>query len=194
MPPCELSLISVPSRPCNHSVTTVWQVLAAVSNKNILPMLGTFLAGVSKASIRNVVVVALDDTTATFARSKGAHVYLRKLVARGGSTDNHATSGLKFAVLREFIAVGCSVLLSDVDVLWVHRTRSHPALAPFGKWPSHTRSIWQVPPQTCRTWQVQNPFTLPSIHRDVDVEGMTDGWDGRASALIWQLSPHTCLI
>ena len=40
------------------------------------------------------------------------------------------------------MAVGCSVLLSDVDVLWI-----------------------------------QNPFTLPSIYRDVDVKGMTDGWD-----------------
>jgi hypothetical protein len=26
----------------------------------------------------------------------GAHTYVRKLVARGGSTDNHATSGLKY--------------------------------------------------------------------------------------------------
>ena len=24
---------------------------------------------------------------------------------------------------------------------------------------------------------LQNPFTLPSLYRDVDVEGMTDGWD-----------------
>tara|TARA_B100000768_G_scaffold135701_1_gene126582 strand:+ start:57 stop:611 length:555 start_codon:yes stop_codon:yes gene_type:complete len=45
-------------------------------------------------------------------------------------------------VLRDFIVAGCSVLLSDVDVVWL-----------------------------------QNPFTLPSLYRDVDVEGMTDGWD-----------------
>ena len=24
---------------------------------------------------------------------------------------------------------------------------------------------------------LQNPFTLPSLYRDADVEGMTDGWD-----------------
>ena len=42
--------------------------------------------------------------------------------------------------------MGCSVLLSDVDVLWA-----------------------------------QNPFTLPSLYRDSDVEGMSDGWDERTA-------------
>ena len=74
-------------------------------------------------------------------RSGEAH-YARSLEARGGGKDNHATSGLKFKVLIDFLTVGCSVLLSDVDVLWL-----------------------------------QNPFTLPSLYRDADVEGMTDGWD-----------------
>ena len=105
-------------------------------------MLGTFLVGVARANITNAVVVALDDPTAAFAKSKGAHTYVRHLTSRTGSTDNHATSGLKFAILYEFMSVGCSVLLSDVDVLWL-----------------------------------QNPFTLPSLYRDADVEGMTDGWD-----------------
>lgn len=118
------------------------EVLACVSNKNIFSMLGTYLVGVARANITNAVVVALDDPTAAFAKSKGAHTYVRKLVARGGSTDNHATSGLKFQVIYEFLSAGCSVLLSDVDVLWL-----------------------------------QNPFTLPSLYRDSDVEGMTDGWD-----------------
>ena len=90
-----------------------------------------------------MVVVALDEPTATHVRGLGVATYVRSsLRSRTGSTDNHATSGLKFAVLRDFIAAGCSVLLSDVDVVWL-----------------------------------QNPFTLPSLYRDVDVEGMTDGWD-----------------
>ena len=117
------------------------EVLAAVSNRNIFAMLGTFLVSVARANITNAVVVALDDPTAEFAKSKGAPRTCGSS-SRGGSTDNHATSGLKFAVLYEFIRAGCSVLLSDVDVLWV-----------------------------------QNPFTLPSLYRDSDVEGMTDGWD-----------------
>ena len=122
------------------------EVLAAVSNKNIHSMLGTFIAGARLANITNLVVVALDEPTDKFVKEQKAESYLRKLVARGGSTDNHATSGLKFAVLKEFVAVGCSVLLSDVDVLWA-----------------------------------QNPFTLPSLYRDSDVEGMSDGWDERTA-------------
>ena len=38
---------------------------------------------------------------------------------RTGSTDNHATSGLKFKILVDFLSIGCSVLLSDVDVIWL---------------------------------------------------------------------------
>ena len=76
-------------------------------------------------------------------------------IASLGSTDNHATSGLKFAVLHEFLSAGCSVLLSDVDVLWM-----------------------------------QNPFTLPSLYRDADVEGMTDGWDD-VTAYGYEWPSHT---
>jgi arabinosyltransferase len=45
--------------------------------------------------------------------------YVKKLRSRSGSTDNHATSGLKFKILVDFLSVGCSVLLSDVDVIWL---------------------------------------------------------------------------
>ena len=38
-------------------------------------------------------------------------------VSRSGSTDNHATSGLKFRILAEVLSVGASVLLTDVDVV-----------------------------------------------------------------------------
>ena len=104
-------------------------------------MLGTFLVGVARANITNAVVVALDDATASFAKAKGVHTYVRKLVSRTGSTDNHATSGLKFQILYEFVSAGAAVLLSDVDVLWI-----------------------------------QNPFTLPSLYRDVDVEVAAGNW------------------
>ena len=131
------------------------EVLAAVSNKNILQMLTTFVEGTRRAKITNTVIVALDEPTAAHVRSLGAASYVRKLVSRTGSTDNHATSGLKFAVLRDFVVAGCSVLLSDVDVLWA-----------------------------------SNPFTLPSLYRDVDVEGMSDGWDDlSAFGYRWHTAP-----
>lgn len=49
-------------------------------------------------------------------------------------------SGLKFHLLREFLVLGYSVLLSDVDIVYL-----------------------------------QNPFKY--LHRDCDVESMTDGFD-----------------
>ena len=49
-----------------------------------------------------VVIVALDEPTAKHVRGLGVATYVRTaLRSRTGSTDNHATSGLKFAVLRD---------------------------------------------------------------------------------------------
>lgn len=54
--------------------------------------------------------------------------------------SNHAVSGLKFKILRHFLQLGYSVLLSDVDIV-----------------------------------TIQNPFS--HLHRDSDIEAMSDGWD-----------------
>jgi hypothetical protein len=95
------------------------RVLAAVSNKNIFHMLGLFVNGIKAANVSNAMVVALDDATDAWLAERSVPRYLKKLVSRTGSTDNHATSGLKFKILVDFLSVGCSVLLSDVDVIWL---------------------------------------------------------------------------
>ena len=133
------------------------QVLVAVSNSNILYMLGLFLDGVKAANISNTIVVALDQRTADWCKRRGAPYYHRELKSLTGSTDNHATSGLKFEVLREFLTVGASVLLSDVDVVWMRN--------PFGGSREVTSGSGYI--HTDR----------PAIYGDSDVEGMTDGWD-----------------
>merc|ERR1712185_781381 len=79
-------------------------------------MLGQFVDTVQKVGVTNFLVVALDEATAAFLKKKGAAHYLRPLRSRSGSTDNHATSGLKFRILAELLSVGVSVLLTDVDV------------------------------------------------------------------------------
>ena len=95
------------------------QVIAAVSNKNIFHMLNLFINGIKAANISNAMVVALDDATAHWLQERNVHRYHKNLVSRTGSTDNHATSGLKFKILVDFLSIGCSVLLSDVDVIWL---------------------------------------------------------------------------
>jgi len=78
------------------------------------------VSGVKAANISNAMVVALDDATDAWLSERHVPRYLKKLVSRTGSTDNHATSGLKFKILVDFLSIGCSVLLSDVDVIWLY--------------------------------------------------------------------------
>ena len=92
-------------------------VMAAVSNHNILGMLGRFVDSVQAAKVTNFLVVALDQETSRFLAGRNAPHYVRTLRSRSGSTDNHATSGLKFRILKELLSVGVSVLLTDVDVV-----------------------------------------------------------------------------
>jgi len=92
-------------------------VMAAVSNRNILHMLGQFVETVQKANVGNFLVVAIDQTTSDFLTKRNVANYVRQLRTRSGSTDNHATSGLKFQILSEILSTGTSVLLTDVDVV-----------------------------------------------------------------------------
>ncbi|KAK3259995.1 hypothetical protein CYMTET_31032, partial [Cymbomonas tetramitiformis] len=82
------------------------EVLAAVSNKNIFHMLKLYFKGVRAANVSNAMVVALDEETGEFCRKEGFPYWVRTLRSRTGSTDNHATSGLKFQILRDFMNGG----------------------------------------------------------------------------------------
>ena len=63
------------------------------------------------------------------------------------AATNHSVSALKFKLLRRILALGYSVLLSDVDVVTLRD--------PFG----------------------QDPFGHSFLKRDSDLEAMSDGWD-----------------
>lgn len=98
------------------------EVIAAVSNKNLVGkggILEVYMHALEVAGVNNSLVVALDAPTGDWLEAQGANYYLRALTSRTGSTDNHATSGLKFKVLVDFLSLGCSILLSDVDVIWL---------------------------------------------------------------------------
>lgn len=129
------------------------EILAAVSNKNIFYMLGLYIDGLKRTNITNYVIVALDKETADWCKERDVPYYHRELKSITGSTDNHATSGLKFRILNEFISTGTSVLLSDVDIVWMQD--------PFASGTGGTNERM--------------------IYRDADVEGMTDGWDDLSS-------------
>jgi len=130
------------------------ELLIAISNRNILSMLGLYMDGVRRAGVRRSVVVTLDEATTRYVADHGGGVTVaheRKLVARGG-TGNHATSGLKFRILVPWLKVGCNVLLSDVDIVYLRNPFATGA--PDG----------------------DGDGGASFLYRDADVEAMTDGW------------------
>ncbi|XP_077219818.1 arabinosyltransferase RRA3-like [Tasmannia lanceolata] len=105
------------------------ELLVALANSNVKEMLEVWFSNIQKVGIPNYLVVALDDDTANFCKSKQVPFYRRDpdegvdSVARAGG--NHAISGLKFRVLREFLQLGYSILLSDVDIVYLQNPFDH---------------------------------------------------------------------
>ena len=106
-------IITLPSPTLAKSLFSCWPLSAH-------PLLLLAFARVQQANISNSMVVALDNQTDSWLAERNVPRYLKKLVSRTGSTDNHATSGLKFKILVDFLSLGINVLLSDVDVIWLY--------------------------------------------------------------------------
>ncbi|GMH17511.1 hypothetical protein Nepgr_019352 [Nepenthes gracilis] len=147
------------------------EIIVALANSNVKDMLEVWYTSIKKVGISNFLVVALDDEIYSFCKSNNVPVYKRDpdegVDSIGRTGGNHAVSGLKFRILREFLQLGYSVLLSDVDIVYL-----------------------------------QNPFD--HLHRDSDVESMTDGHDNRTAygfndvfdepAMGWARYAHTMRI
>ncbi|XP_059445426.1 arabinosyltransferase RRA3-like isoform X2 [Corylus avellana] len=99
------------------------ELVVALANSNVKDMLEVWFTNIKRVGITNYLVVALDDEIARFCKSNDVPVYKRDpdegidSVARNGG--NHAVSALKFRILREFLQLGYSVLLSDVDIVYL---------------------------------------------------------------------------
>ncbi|KAL5704812.1 Arabinosyltransferase rra3 [Ranunculus cassubicifolius] len=105
------------------------ELIVGLANANVKEMLEVWSSNIKRAGITNYLVVALDDEIENFCKSNGVPVYKRDRdenvdsIARTGG--NHAVSGLKFRVLREFLQLGYSVLLSDVDIVYLQNPFDH---------------------------------------------------------------------
>ncbi|CAN0922059.1 Arabinosyltransferase RRA3 [Linum grandiflorum] len=105
------------------------EVIVSLANSNVKESLEVWFTNIKRVGIKNYVVVALDDHIADFCKSKDVPVYKRDpddgvdSVAKTGG--NHAVSGLKFRVLREFLQLGYSVLLSDIDIVFLQNPFDH---------------------------------------------------------------------
>ncbi|KAJ4850414.1 Arabinosyltransferase rra3 [Turnera subulata] len=105
------------------------EVIVALANSNVKEMLQVWFTSIKKVGIPNYVVVALDDAIAEFCESNDVPVYKRDpdegIDSVGKHGGNHAVSGLKFRILREFLQLGYSVLLSDVDIVYLQNPFHH---------------------------------------------------------------------
>ncbi|KAL3814156.1 hypothetical protein ACJIZ3_015424 [Penstemon smallii] len=99
------------------------ELIVALANSNVKEMLEVWFTSIKRVGIPNYLVIALDEEIASFCQSNDVPVYKRDpdegidSVAKTGG--NHAVSGLKFRILREFLQLGYSVLLSDVDIVYL---------------------------------------------------------------------------
>lgn len=105
------------------------EIIVALANSNVKAMLEVWFTSIKRVGIPNYLVVALDDEIANFCKSNDVPVYKRDpdegidSIAKTGG--NHAVSGLKFRILREFLQLGYSVLLSDVDIVYLQNPFNH---------------------------------------------------------------------
>lgn len=105
------------------------EIIVALANTNVKEMLEVWFTNIKRVGITNYLVVALDDEIAKYCESNQVPAYKRDqhdgvdVIGRTGG--NHAVSGLKFRILREFLQLGYSVLLSDVDIVYLQNPFDH---------------------------------------------------------------------
>lgn len=105
------------------------ELIVVLANSNVQPMLEVQISTIKKAGIPNYLVVALDDEIEGYCKSNNVAVYKRDpdegIDSIGKEGGNHAVSGLKFRILREFLQLGYSILLSDVDIVYLQNPFDH---------------------------------------------------------------------
>ncbi|KAL8542884.1 hypothetical protein ACS0TY_003679 [Phlomoides rotata] len=117
-------------------VTVNRELIITLANSNYKEMLEVWFTNIKRVGITNYLVFALDEEIFGFCQSNNVPVYKRdpdevkkdsdssfESIARTGG--NHAVSGLKFKILREFLQLGYSVLLSDVDIIYLQNPFEH---------------------------------------------------------------------
>ncbi|CAO2832535.1 unnamed protein product [Amaranthus hypochondriacus] len=99
------------------------ELIVVLANSNVKEMLDLQVSSIKKVGIPNYLVVCLDDEIERYCKSNGVSVYKRdpddQIDAIGKTGGSSAVSGLKFRILREFLQLGYSVLLSDADIIYL---------------------------------------------------------------------------
>eukprot|EP00873_Tetraselmis_striata_P028570 jgi/Tetstr1/448834/TSEL_036060.t1 len=106
------------------------EVLIAISDYNLVRegMLTTWVKCVQRAGVKNYLVVGLDEEIYKHLKGQGVPVFFKNrqiAQVQAGTGNNHAISALKFGIIHEFLELGWSVLLSDVDIVTLQDPFQH---------------------------------------------------------------------
>ncbi|XP_038996150.1 arabinosyltransferase RRA3-like [Hibiscus syriacus] len=126
----------VPDESVNPRLTVILEkvvvqkeIIVVLANSNVKEMLEVQVSSIKRVGIPNYLVIALDDNVEEFCKSNDVPVYKRDPDAGidvvGRTRGNHDVSGLKFHILREFLQLGYSVLLSDFDIIYLQNPFNH---------------------------------------------------------------------
>ena len=91
------------------------EVLVAVCNSGIINQLSKWVESNRRAKIDNMMIVAIDSQLPKWLEENKVAYWKRTTSAAG----SHKISAQKFQYVREFLSTGCSVLMSDIDVVYL---------------------------------------------------------------------------
>jgi len=97
------------------------EVMVGVANSNVQGQLAKWIEANRRAGISNMLIVAIDDRLPQWLESQKVACWPRPDKALG----SHKISAQKFKFVRSFLMVGASVLMTDIDVVYLQNPFDH---------------------------------------------------------------------
>ena len=102
------------------------EVMTAVCNANVIGQLEKWVDANRRSGITNMVIIAIDSKLPTWLEKNNVP-YWHKVQSAQGS---HKISAQKFKFVRQFLSTGTSVLMTDIDVVYLQNPLPLPAQGP----------------------------------------------------------------
>ena len=102
-------------------------IMIAFGTKNYLKVLENFLFFVKKSGIKNFMLIAMDEITVEFAKSRGVtyYTFIDETISSEEGSDSYTSSGFRHIVnqrsriIVQILNLGYHILQSDLDVIWI---------------------------------------------------------------------------
>ena len=91
------------------------EIIVGVANSAVRGQLDKWIESNRLAGMNNMLVVAIDEQLPVWLATKGVACWARPDKALG----SHKISAQKFKFVKAFLSVGVSVLMSDIDVVYL---------------------------------------------------------------------------